>query len=106
MYYTTNIDIQAETQISLKDIVQIDDGFISALKEGKLQSPITEAQELLDNLTDDEWLQMLIKADSSSSGTYSYLTKDAIGIIVEVPHAIGDHAELEVSLQNVDSKLE
>mgnify|MGYP001363720103 CR=1 FL=1 len=96
-FYTINLDLKAAERLSLKSILQINKAFINEFKNAKLVSEISEDNSFLNNNTDEEWIDILNSSDDDISGAFSYLTNDAIGISLEVPHAVGDHAEYEIS---------
>ncbi|AIQ14918.1 DUF4163 domain-containing protein [Paenibacillus durus] len=105
IFYSINIDMDKSVALKLKDMVDIDEEFVTEFREGELQSTINEQRSTLNEWTDQEWISMLKDADSRESGISSYLTNDSLGISVEVPHAVGDHAELEISYDEIKQKM-
>lgn len=104
-FYTTNVDMNKEITLRLKDLINIDDDFVTKFKKGKLKSTILEQRDELDRHTNQEWIEMLNNADSNESEIKIYLTEDSIGISVEVAHVIGDHAEFEIKYEDIPKNI-
>lgn len=100
-FYSTNIDMKREITLKLKDLINIDEDFVTKFKKGRLQSTILEQRDTLERHTNQKWVEMLNNADSNESEIKTYLTKDSIGISVEVAHVIGDHAEFEIKYEDI-----
>jgi hypothetical protein len=99
-FYTININLHSGRRLRLRDLVKIDAKLVAQLKsQGKALKP--EHQKFLAELDEAQLLQRLRAADPSNwnggPATFSYLTKNALGISFNVIHALGDHAEFEVS---------
>lgn len=122
IFYTTNIDIKDRAKLRLKDFVKIDGALIEAFKKGKYvdwqskgDSKISKelqdaAYNYVSNIDTNELIKDFNEADSADinknpSSTFSYLSKDSIFISINVPHAIGDHAEYEINLKNIQSNI-
>ncbi|AIQ14925.1 hypothetical protein PDUR_25860 [Paenibacillus durus] len=63
---------------------------------------------LLERTTSDEILKYLDGADSSSeisNFTFSYFTKDSLGISLTTLHGAGDHTEFELKYQDIKEFL-
>lgn len=102
IFYTTNIDLNKGVKLRLFDIVKIDENFVSRFKSSadKAKEP---AKSSLEQYTTADLIKMFKNADSldnigtvNQSDTFSYFTKDALGISVSVSHAAGDHVEIEM----------
>lgn len=65
----------------------------------------SEAKDYFNSYTNHELISYLEHSDEFSEqnelGIYTYITNDSLGISFEVPHAIGDHAEFEISLSEL-----
>lgn len=62
----------------------------------------------LERTSSEELLKYLNGADSSfeiSNFTFSYFTKDALGISLATFHGAGDHQEFELKYQDIDGFL-
>ncbi|MEI6287356.1 MAG: DUF4163 domain-containing protein [Bacillota bacterium] len=102
--YTTNINMTGGEKLRLKDMVVIDNNFVKKLKNGKFIAVDPAAKEIMatDEFTDANLINKLNGADATSEGsTFSYFTKDALGISLEVPHVIGDQIIFEVQYQDI-----
>ncbi|MEW4426849.1 hypothetical protein AB1I68_05245 [Paenibacillus pabuli] len=109
VFYTSNIDLKKGSRVKLIDLIVVNDAFVEKFKEGSYKS-YDEDLNLLDNGVITEILSGFSSKDLinyfkqsdgvgevNDSGTYSYITQDAIGVSISVPHALGDHLEMEVS---------
>jgi hypothetical protein len=103
-FYTTNIDLNKETTLRLIDLVAIDENFVKEFKNGKLQSSIVDKEYILEEYSNQEWIDILSGADDTSEIS-SYLTKDSLGISLEISHAVGDHVEFEINYQDISSNI-
>lgn len=114
LFYTSNININDGSKIRLKDFVKIDKGFVERFKNFKVKDPdINQASAsafnyIIDTCSEEDLIRYFEGADSSyenSAFTFSYFTKDAIGISIETPHAVGDHVEIELKYEDVKDKI-
>lgn len=110
LFYTTNIDINKGCRLRLKDIVTIDEHFVEAFKKDK-KALNPEHSSLLDSFSDEDLIKDFRRADSldnigteNQSDTFSYLTKDSLGISISVGHAAGDHAEFEIKYRDIQTR--
>jgi len=103
LFYTLNLDIGTGEPVRLADRVTVDSAFVNALlkaAQDTLEPELYEAFRVnFDNKSD--LLQYLADADSNTSGFYSYFTPAAVGISLSVPHALGDHIEIELPTESV-----
>lgn len=119
IFYTTNISIKDAKKLRLSDIVKVDANFVNAFKKGQYvdsegrdikEAPPQITEYINDNISTNDLIKYFNEADSfdienvNQSNTFSYLTKDAIVISINVPHALGDHAEFSVPLIGEQSK--
>ncbi|WP_336763648.1 hypothetical protein [Paenibacillus sp. USHLN196] len=113
VFYTSNIDINKGSRVKLIDLIDVNEAFVEEFKEGDYKS-YNEDLDLLDNGVITEILSGYNSIDLISyfkhsdevgqvndSGTFSYITQDAIGVSISVPHALGDHLEMEISFSNL-----
>ncbi|WP_239617474.1 hypothetical protein [Cohnella mopanensis] len=115
LLYTTNMDILTGKRLSLPDIVDIDAGFIETFKNGEYKPYDPELEigqeikEWIGEQSDEAWIAAFEQADDLSDknamSVYSYLTDDALGISFNVPHALGDHAEVEIPYKELKGSL-
>ena len=114
LFYTVNINIDKGTKLKLKDFVKIDNNLVDIFMNFKVQDPETNQASasafdyILNTYTAEDLIRYFEGADSSyqnSAFTFSYLTEDAIGISIEVPHAVGEHMEIELMYQDIKSNI-
>ncbi|WP_157764035.1 hypothetical protein [Paenibacillus borealis] len=113
VFYTTNIDVDKEIKVKLTDLLEIDEAFLQELKNGIYKSyddnlNLREEGVMKDfwsGVKDQDLLNDLKHADeaggANNSGIFSYLTQDTLGISLAVPHALGDHLEMEIGYEKL-----
>ena len=104
-----NLDLQAGRKLRLPEIVQLDEQFVEAIKNGRMNAVEGVTWEKL-RLDNKRLLKALLQADSATSTenpsrAFSYFTQDGIGISIGVIHALGDHVEFELPLAELKSFL-
>ena len=99
IFFTTNINIDNENDIKLIDLVNIDKDFVELFRSKKFKavSPIYQTG-YLESYSNDELIETLKTAQL-------YLTTDSLGISVDVPYAIGDHAEFEINYKDIKDNI-
>lgn len=109
LFYTTNINIKTGQRFRLADIINIDRNFAKKILNGEFKPLWPKQIENKKWGSYEEIQEMFIKADSldnigtdQHSDEFSYLTSDSLGISVNVCHAIGDHAELEIKYKDIE----
>jgi len=102
LFYTTNISLTKAVRLRLSDLVKIDENFVNKFKSSVDKSSQPDKSSVQQYTTAD-LIKMFKNADSldnigtvNQSDTFSYFTKDTLGISVAVSHAAGDHAEFEM----------
>lgn len=114
LFHTTNIDVDTGTKVNLKDLLKIDQKFVSLLKNDHYAYASDESneeieayvKELFDSYSDEELISYLNQADEASSdsnplGIFSYYSQKA-GLSFQVPHALGDYVEIEIKLSDLE----
>ena len=106
IFYTVNIDLNKCKVLVLTDRININTSFIEELIKPNTEYDEYKNHQLnyLENLNQDDLIKWLQDTDKSS-GFYSYYTKDSLGISFPIPHSIGDHVELEISYDVLESLL-
>jgi hypothetical protein len=86
IFFTTNININNENDIKLIELVNINKDFVELFRSKKFKSvsPIYQTG-YLESYSNDELIETFKTAEL-------YLTTDSLGISVDVPYAIGNHA--------------
>lgn len=116
LVYTTNIDKRESQRLRLSDIINLNEAFVKEFRTWKLKENPENTKEIqeaiydyISHISDEELLAGFRSADHIGSGNtwgiYSYLTKDSLGISIEVPNYAGDHAEFEQALTNLEQYL-
>lgn len=112
--YTTNIDVKNQKVVELKDLININEGFVDVFKSGTYSSmfyDITPEQkealeELLHEYDTAGWITNLTNADTNgidnNLAVYSYLTENSLVISVSIPHVMGDFFEITINKKNLD----
>ncbi|MWC27335.1 hypothetical protein GON22_04455 [Paenibacillus sp. MMS18-CY102] len=96
------------SKVTLKDVLAIDAGFISKIRDGAFQVPqttVASKEAIVDSfawMTDEELAKSLNNADSlefagteGQSDIFCYFTPQYLGISTSMGYAEGGHAELE-----------
>jgi hypothetical protein len=118
-FYTTNIDIAQVKKVKLKDVVRIDEGFVEKFRHENIRtvSPhpgaLSGKQILIDStpfnkVTDT--VRRFNEADEVAQkgrlpSNYCYFTPNSLGISVNAPHPIGDHAEFEIKYEDIAENI-
>lgn len=114
LLYTVNIDIDKGTKLMLKDYIKIDKDFVNTFRNYKVPDPDKNQMEagafkyISDTYSADDLLKYFNGADTSfkeSDFTFSYFKEDALGISMEVPHAVGDHLEIELKYRDIKKSI-
>lgn len=114
LLYTVNLDMNNGSKLVLKDFVNVDKDFVNKYRNYKVADPDKNQMEagafkyILDTYSVDDLIKYFNGADTSfkeSAFTFSYLKKDALGISIEVPHAAGDHLEIELKYQDIKDNI-
>lgn len=110
VYHTQNIELENCDYLPLNTIINIDSFLTERFTEG-MYAPYSDDLNLevagvnikdeLERLYPDEDLINLLKADSSNY----YLTDQGIIISVEVPHVLGDHLEMAINYESIESNI-
>lgn len=119
LVFTTNIDWKKGKKVKLSELFVIDEHFIEALKKSKYldrenpPEPNLEKEaaviDYLNSFNTQDFIDALKKADHPNPeenpyGIFSYNLNDAVIISIQVPHALGDHAEFELNLDTLMKK--
>ncbi|UOO38298.1 DUF4163 domain-containing protein [Oscillospiraceae bacterium CM] len=107
--YAVTIDAKNVKAVKLKDLVKIDESFVTALINGTYSSmgfDMTDdtrdaIREVLGGMDTESWLEQLKNADTSGWATASYLTDEGLMVSVSVPHVMGDHVEILLTYQQL-----
>lgn len=112
LFFTTNININKAKKIKLSDVVTINETLIKKFRNAKYVSSSEVSSELkkaisleLGRLNNAQLIKMFKNAETSNSRCFSYLTKDSLGISINVPHPVGDHAEFEIKFNDIKSNV-
>lgn len=116
--HSINIDVDNETALKFKDLINIDNSFILKFKNTKNRMwtpkslPGVEATDELNKelpgAIDAElgMLQDKDLIDQFNADDYSfYFTKDNFGMIFYLPHALGDYAELNIKYKDIKDSI-
>ena len=107
LFYTSNLRMSTGESIRLADFLDINEDVVNQLIGGKFQPVNKELAALyaeeLGFFPADEWVKKLMAADPQNEigFEYSYFTHESLGISVGVTHVGGDHAEFEISYEEI-----
>lgn len=111
VFHAQNIALdEIDTTLPLKAIFNIDDHFIEAYKSGSyvtytedlnLESSGVNVKETIENQYSNSDLVELFQKDDAN---YK-LTMYGVIVSIEVPHAIGDHLEMSIPYEAVESNM-
>ncbi|MEH7225294.1 hypothetical protein V7112_15905 [Bacillus sp. JJ1566] len=116
LLFTTNIDWKTGEKIRLSDLFVLDEHFIETLKVAKYidwENPPElnkEKQaaiiEYLNTINNQDLIGAFQKADHSNPevnpyGIFSYYLNNTVVFSIQVPHALGDHAEFELNMDDL-----
>jgi len=116
--HSININIENGTILKFKDLINIDNNFVEKLKNVK--NRIWTPKALLGIGATDEFNKELVGVIGDefsdrdnkdligqfNSDDYSfYFTKDYFGMSIDVPHAVGDYAELEIKYNEIKDNI-
>ncbi|WP_458120753.1 hypothetical protein [Paenibacillus sp. Z6-24] len=111
-FYTTNIDITKGKLLKINDLLKIDSQLFSLFKSNQFKAVLEEQQDLKEIFSENQFIQLLHTADSSEhlgamdqSYVFSYLENGFIGLSLPVTHALGDHAEYEIKIQDIPKEI-
>jgi len=120
LFYTTNINLDKGTRLRLADIIKINENLVNKFKGGSYKSQLDDpdqslkaaAKESVQQLTTADLIKNFNNADSldnigtvNQSDTFTYFTKDSLGISVPISVATGDHAEFEIKYQDIQDNI-
>ena len=119
LLFTTTIDWKKGEKVRLSDKYVIDASFIEKLRNAPYidwenpKEPNQEKQaaivEYLNTINLQTLIDAITKADHPNPeenpyGVFSYFLDDAVIISIQVPHALGDHAEFELKMNALVKK--
>jgi len=116
LVFTTNMNVGTGEKLRALDQYVIDELFIDKLKNSSYldwensDSPNVEKKkaviEYLNSISTNELIGALIHGDRPTIqenlyGVYTYFKDDSLIISIQVPHALGDHAEFRLKLDEL-----
>ncbi|MDR3491676.1 MAG: peptidoglycan-binding protein [Gammaproteobacteria bacterium] len=105
---TTNIDLKKEKQLSISDVVTLNDSFVEKIRAGKYKAYSSnldiKAAGALKDVLNSYSSQDLLKSFKQQTAEF-YFTKDSLGVSIEVAHVVGDHLEMEIEYKALDGLL-
>lgn len=109
-YHTITISLDEGAKMLLSDLFVIDNDFAEAFKSGmyapyredlNLDDSDTGLYELVDGLFTNEDLITLFSGEQAAY----YLTESGLILSVEVAHALGDHLEMAINYEYLESSM-
>jgi len=103
---TLNIDLIQVSQVTLNQIVHINDDFINIFSDAAQIRFESFGGNMTDVISMDSIKESLEQADTIfNSDVQSYFTSDEVVIIWEVPHVLGDYIEVGIPLTSIENHL-
>ena len=119
LFYSLTIDKINERMIFIDDLYRIDDDFIKIfqskdnIREGLAKRFQTLPEDISDDFVEDVMKYFSdtneIKKYFTQNDGYSYpffLTDEAVGVSISIPHAMGDHFEILICYDELESSPE
>lgn len=110
IYHTQNITLDEVNTLALKDIFIIDDHFVEAFKSGMYapsrddldleKSGVNLKETIESQYSNKDLIKFFKKHDANFK-----LTMYGVILSIEVPHAIGDHLEMVIPYEAVESNM-
>ncbi len=95
--YTVNLKLKDSSVVKLTDNVVINDDFIEKFRNEWKTQAFSEAQDYLDQYTNEQLKIMLMSSDTDKGyGVFSCFSENEIIIYFPVAHAIGDYVVINV----------
>lgn len=105
---TTNIHFKKGKQLSLSDVVTLNDSFAERIRAGKYKVYRSDldlkAAGVLTDVLNGFSNQDLLKSLKQQTAKF-YFTKDSLGVSIEVAHVVGDHLEMEMKYKDLGGLL-
>ncbi len=96
-YYTINLNIKNGSVVKLTDNTVINEDFIEDFRNEWKTQAFSEAQDYLDQYTNEQLKIMLMSSDTDKGyGVFSCFSENEIIIYFPVAHAIGDYVVINV----------
>lgn len=117
VFYTSIIDLEKVKRVNLIELLEINEAFVEEFKLGNYKSydenldllEVGAIEEILSGFNNQDLLNYFKQSDEvgevNVSGTFSYVTQDSIGVSISIPHALGDHLEMEISFANLSKNM-
>ena len=106
-FFAVTIDLENDKKICLRDVIKDFEELKNIIKNKNFVFRMyndTETEELL-KVNEFLVFENLIRSDEHHSEIYSYFTEESLGISFGVPHAIGDHKEIELPYNELNELL-
>lgn len=103
IFYTINIDLVNNKLLKLSDFVNVNENFVSKFKNGEISE---NKKSYLGNLSNEEIMRKLEDCDIinefAESKSFCYLTKDSLGVSLQIDDELVNHIESEISLKELE----
>lgn len=103
LFQTITIDMLHGKVLTLKDIIDVNQSFLKVLKMKGIIVNTSLPKELIKAQKIE--LQDYTINDLANSKLFFYLTNNSIVISIQVPHAIGDHLEVEIAYKYISKNI-
>lgn len=109
-YHTITINLDKAEILKLSDLFVIDQAFVDAFKMGTyapydVDLDLEAAGENVQDIISKQYTDEELIAWFSDAEVDFYMTETGVILSVEVPHALGDHLEMAVTYENIESNI-
>ena len=93
-------DLESGKKLALADVFTAQDELYNLMSDGVFTTEWMEAEEIRSKFS----LEEILRA-KDNLGEWFYLNEDGIGIVIDMPHAVGDYWEFEASYADISDYL-
>lgn len=109
-FHTLTIGLDNAESLTLSDLFVIDQVFVDAFKMGNYAPyssdlDLEAAGENVQNIISNQYTDEELLAWFSDAEVDFYMTESGVILSIEVPHVLGDHLEMAVNYENIESNI-
>ncbi len=109
-FHTLTINLDDAKILKLSDLFVINQAFVDAFKTGNYAPyssdlDLEAAGENIQNIISNQYTDEELIAWFSDAEVDFYMTENGVILSIEVPHVLGDHLEMAVNYENIESNI-